>query len=371
MNFYEFSLTGILPYIIVTVLLFAIQNMKINSNKKAWYCFWILFLFAAIRYGIGYDYYGYMACCKHLVQDYTIDRFEPLSRVLVEVSYRTHFQVFFIISSFLTIFPVFLACKKLSVNPAFSLLIFFLHPSLYLNSLSIVRNAIAISIVLYAIVLLVNKKLKWSICLIIVAMLFHKSAFIAFLIYPLYYIKINRKMHLMLYIVSFALSVWVANVITQHARELVILQYAEHYIVDKAGEGGGTLTYIVNGLCLYNFIIWEKISKMNKMNAFFLASYNIGCCIWNVFLSLDSTLANRLSLFFLQSIILIVPYYQYVEGVKNAQLIRKVTLAFFTLLYTSYFIINISAYIKDPTHRMSNIPYQTIFYHNDYSNYVY
>ena len=56
---YVFSLFGVLPYYILLayVLMVYIGNLEKISQAKL--CFWALFIFAAIRYGVAYDYMAY------------------------------------------------------------------------------------------------------------------------------------------------------------------------------------------------------------------------------------------------------------------------------------------------------------------------
>lgn len=367
---YEFSWLDLTPYILMAVVLTAVIQGKGDLKKKAQINFLFLFVFAAIRYGIGYDYYGYLQSVLYQVEDYKLERYEPLSRLLLEVGHQTHYQVFFALGSFLTLFPLYMACTKLSINPAYSLLIYFLFPRYYLESFSIVRNAIAYSFVLYASVMLYDKKLIWSMVLMIVAVLFHKSAAIGILIYPLFYLKPNLKIHLILFIVSYIASNLVMSIIGDYASVIPYLGLVENY-AEYARSEGGMMTYIINGLCIFHFVIWNKLVKLNSDNGKFLSLFSIGGCIWNIFLPVDSTIALRLSSFFQIFIIFLVPQYKYIfKAIEKRKFVSLCSYGFFLVLFLSYFIINANAYLKKPE-RMSNLPYQTIFYHKDYSNYLY
>ena len=366
---YEFSWFDLIPYILLVVILTLILFGAGSAKSKARNCFWVLFLFAAVRYGIGYDYYAYKKSVLHQVADYTMERYEPLSRLLIDIGYHTHYQLFFILCSILTLFPLYKACLKLSINPAFSLIIYFLFPLYYLESLSIVRNAIAYSLVLYVFVLLNQKKLTSSIILLIIAILFHKSAIIGVCIYPLFYINITKRINILLFIASFVLSNIVIGFIGDYASIIPFLTDVERY-AEHARSEGGTMTYIINGLNIYNFIVWDRMCKMSKLNSKYLLFTNFGCCIWNIFLPIDSTLALRLSSFFVIYIIFLVPQYKYLYSFNSRKFVGHCSYCFFLLLFISYFLININAYLKKPD-KMSNLPYQTIFYHKDYSNYVF
>ena len=369
MDAYEYSIVDLFPYAIMASLLILFMYVKGTPKRKALYGFIVLFLFAAIRYGIGYDYFSYVAHVKHQVQDYSYDRIEPLSLALIEVGHFTHYQVFFIIGSLLTLFPVYLACAKLSRNPAFSMAIYFLHPLFYLDGLGIVRNAIAFSLVFYSMALLLKGKKVESFIWIVCAILFHKSAAIAFLIYAVYYMKNERFFHLALYIASFFLSFAVAIFVREYAGVLSLLASAERYIDIKTTSGGGTMTLVLNLIAILNIIWWNRIARRGGRYKYLLGVYNVGICIWNIFLRIDFTLASRLSTFFIQSLIILVPTYSIAVRRKYSRLVRQLSLGFFIVLYLSYFYINITGYQRDPSNRMSTIPYQTIFYHKDYSNY--
>jgi len=366
---YEFSLLDLMPYIIMTVLLTVIMRSEGAPKKKASACFMLMFVFSAIRYGIGYDYYGYVQTVLHQVEDYKLARHEPFSRVLVEIGYQTHYQIYFVLCAFLTLFPLYKACVKLSINPAFSLLIYFLFPRYYLESFSIVRNAMSYSFVLYAFVFLYHKKMLWSVIMMVSAAMFHKSAIIGVLIYPLYYLRADLKLNVIIYIASFVASNLMMGFIGDLTSLLPFLDVVEHY-AEFARDEGGTMTYIINCLCVFHFFVWKKLSRLNPANEKYLVFFSIGGCIWNIFLPIDSTLALRLSSFFQIFIIFLVPQYKYTVSLAYKRTVALCSYGFFVLLFASYFYINVSSYLKKPD-RMSNLPYQTIFYHKDYSNYIY
>ena len=366
---YEFSWLDITPYMLMTIILIAIVNCKGEPQKKAWICFLLMFVFAAIRYGIGYDYYGYMNAALHQVKQYTLDRYEPLSRLLVEIAFHTHYQMFFILGSFLTLYPLYKVCVRLSVNPAYSLLIYFLFPSYYLESLSIVRNAIAYSFVFFAYMRLADRKVFHSLVWLLVACFFHKSAVIGVLIYPVFYIKNNRLLHLLIFLFSFMAQAIIMHWVEQYSSVFILLSDVERYAEHGRSEGG-MMTYIINGLTIVNFAFWNKLVTFDKRNSIYLSLFNVGTFIWNVFLGVDSTIALRLSSFLQIFIILLVPCYAKACELKYRKFVRVSSYYFFFFFFVSSFVINIYAYLQKPD-RMSNLPYQTIFYYTDYTNYVY
>ena len=366
MSNYVFSIIDILPYFIILAVLLIVNNYKMAVKNKLFVFFIISFILSALRYGIGYDYDGYKDIINGELNEHALERFEPLSQVMVYIARATHYQVFFIIGSFLTIFPVYKICAKYSLNPTLSFIVYFLHPLLYLNSYSIVRNAIAFSFVLYAFCILLEKKYIKSLIIIFIAALFHKSAFVGLLIYPICFIKSSRLLYLSLYISSFLISLLVSLIIAQYAESFMLIASADDYM-NRESEGGGTMTFIVNGLCIINLLLWPKISKCGSNASKLLAMYCVGTSFWNVFLIFNITLASRLYLLFAYTIILIAPYYYLSFAFQKRSLALRIVKMFFILLFCSYFYINVSSFLRQPS-KMSNIPYQTIFWGQDFSN---
>lgn len=366
---YIFSILDLFPYFVITLLLLCFMVSNESPKSKALACFILMFSFSAIRYGIGYDYYGYLKMVLHEVDEFSMDRNEPLSRVLIEIGYYTHYQVFFAIAAFLTLFPIYHVSLKLSVFPAFALVIYFLFPKYYLESFSIVRNAIAFSMVFYAYYFLYKGNRLLSVSLIVIAFLFHKSALVGFLIYPVYYIRQYLNINIIAYVVSFFVSLLVMKVVSRYSEAIPILMNIENYS-EEGRSGGGTMTIIVNFLNILNFCFWKKLESMDSNNSKYLTLFNVGTIFWNIFLSVDSTIALRLSSYFHTFIILLIPQFTYAVKEKYSKLVFCCSCLFFVTLFVSSFVINISSYLKQPD-RMSNIPYQTVFDHHDYDNYVY
>ena len=69
---------------------------------------------------------------------------------------------------------------------------------LYPYSLNLLRQSIAVSIVLYSLRFVLNHKIKWFILSIVIAVLFHKTAVIALLIYPMFLLIQGNDHKLML-----------------------------------------------------------------------------------------------------------------------------------------------------------------------------
>lgn len=366
---YNFSPIDLLPYILLFGLLLIIASLKRDERSKARLMFWCLFVFTAIRYGIGYDFFGYKSAIENPRRGYDgIDRWELFPYLLGLLSRKTFFQLFVIVTSFLTLYPVYRISVKLSISPSFSVLVYTLHPVLFLDGMGIMRNAVAFSIMMLVFYHLRRKELLKALVFWICACLFHQAALVGCLLFFLYYRPPSKIVSLALFIVSFLVSSMVPQVISRLAESVPLFQAAEHYIENKAVSNGGKLQYINDAICLFNFVFWDRLVAVHKNNKYYLAFYNVGICLWNLFLPFDSTLAMRLSTFFLIYIILLAPSYKLIWKKKYCKLAGQLsTLFFVAFLLSSFYIVTATS---APGQHLSYLPYQTVFYHIDYLNYI-
>ncbi len=361
MDLYEFSIFDILPYFYLLFFLLYLTFKKkiINADRIA---FFMLFFFSAVRYGIGYDYFNY---CDAIKTGYT---FEPLSEVIASLA-RTFdcYQIFFIINSFITIFCIYLVARRESFNSCLVLLIYYLYPIFFLESLSIVRNASALSLVFLSYHYLSNKKYcKYLICIFLAGMM-HYSGFIGLLLLVVKFLPLGRKKSILLFCLCFLISDSLLLLLQQleYGGDSVFLLKLLKY-ADRMQEQGKLMKYIILLFNVFNLLYWNKLVSYNLNNKVLLNLVNIGTCLW-VVLSFDHTLSLRLSSYYLIFQLLLIPSYFEIANYKYRKIVRFGIISFFVIFFLSGFVINIINY--EPTSKMSYIPYQTIFYHQDYANY--
>ena len=113
----------------------------------------------------------------------------PLSNLWREVSHdiSDNYHVYFFLPSFLSSFAVGKLCKRYSVNPAFSLLLFF-SVGTYVVYIAALKQCFAMFFLLLALPYAVDRKYVRFYLLVFVAILFHTHAFM-FLILPLLFGK--------------------------------------------------------------------------------------------------------------------------------------------------------------------------------------
>lgn len=161
-------------------------SSKYKSTHKQNFClcvsFLIVFIPAAIRYYIAEDYFGYVSIFDRVLNEEPL-HLEPGFYLIIKVIqfFNGDVQWLFVISSFLIYFFLFKSYNKNKyswvVHFAFVLLF-------YLETYSVIRASLAITIVMYATNSYVNNKNIFKLVFtVFLASLFHKSALLVLLVF--------------------------------------------------------------------------------------------------------------------------------------------------------------------------------------------
>lgn len=212
----------------VTCLPFAWNNHKYTGLKAL--CGIFIIAISTLRFDIGWDYQTYFNIIKY--PDYSIDRMEPLSKLIFNLAlYFKSPILLFGIFSILTYSLVIYSCYKYTKEAGLSLIVYL--GLFYLPSLSIIRQGLAIAVIIFAVRFIQRKSyLKYYIS-IIVAFLFHYSAIVA-IIFPLFYKTANLKT---VFIYSLIIIIGFKFIL-----EYVVSQYMPYYSVYLSSDfGGGSL----------------------------------------------------------------------------------------------------------------------------------
>lgn len=200
-----------LPYVTLTVLLaFAAAVSSIRGLKFLW---WILPLavltvFAGIRYGVGTDFElyhwlflnvdpnSYTATLEKIPQEVGFVTLMFVTRIFSE-----NYQVLLAVCSFLTVFPVLLAVRRKSQMPVLTMVLY-VTLAYYPLSLNAIRQSIAVSLLFLAETYRGEKRSLWLL-LSLLAVLFHSSSVVVFIIFSLVR-RINVKLTTLLVIALIA-----------------------------------------------------------------------------------------------------------------------------------------------------------------------
>lgn len=339
---------------IACVLILDTERQYKNLNLK-FLVFFMIFILAALRFDVGWDYISYYDFIEknHKFYEAQISRLEPFNQGLIITSQFLNFtQFFFIVTSFIICQAFYKTFRKYSSDFAVSTLLFLSLPIFFFNSLSIIRQFVAIAVVLYAIPYVITRKFfKFSIVLVI-AVMFHKSAIIALPIYFLYDKKIQFYVYPILYVLGFFSSdllYWLV--------ELILPQYLK--FLDKSiGEGGDMvlLLFQVLGFILLFFV--DRLKQNKKMNDFYFLLFFIGLFIWSSLAEYGHA-GFRGSLYYTVFSLLLIP--NILAEIKQRNVLKGTTyVVCFCFFVLTLYLGKINPK-KDP-----NIPYKTFFFNDKF-----
>ena len=210
-------------YVLMVILvLIAMPKYKIKfmNNENKFYILWItLFLIAILRGNGNGDYFTYKNYATYInnIQDIFNSNF-PMEIGFRCIAYlvnliKLDLQWVLIIMNIISMGIMYKFIKRYSPDYTFTLLLFI--PFYFQFEIQASRMAIALSIICLAIKYIDQSKIVKYICMVLLAMCFHKSAIIAIMMYPLSKIKIeiNIKIAILIFISIFTFIFSVDNLI--------------------------------------------------------------------------------------------------------------------------------------------------------------
>lgn len=234
--------------------------------------------------------------------------FYSFIKILTYISEEPQFMLIIISAVVAFSFSIFI--YKNSINPLLSY-IMFIGLRYYSFTLTGLRQAIAWSIILYSYQFIKEQKFVKFALIVILASMFHSSAILFILSYPLAKIKKIEIMTLLIFLGSM-FNLILNNLILKLLVKLPILQQYESYIsIKEYGTTGTTILLIYMSILIFFFVLKSKILNKDK-NMYF--AYNlsaIGVAI--TFLSFNYANIFRIGYYFVIPIIILLP-----SSIKNA-----------------------------------------------------
>lgn len=313
-----------------------------KQNRKIILAFFILYfiMIAVRRDDIGVDLanYKYMfnrvegLDYKELTRFKTEYGYSALNKFIGDIS--NNFQFYLGVVAFITVLPLGILYYRESENALVSIGIF-ANLSVFNMLFSGLRQSIAIGIGIFAFYCVKNKSpIKFLLC-VFFAFLFHRSALILLILYPVYNVKISKNK-----IFSIALIMAVLFIFRERIFSFLLKYIGEDYD-EKYGSVSNTGAYSILILfiifCVYSFVMidCEYESELNGLrNIVVLAT-----CL-QIFASLNSV-AMRFNYYFIPYIpILISKISNHCneDDKKAADIANYVMIAFFFcyFFYTAY-----------------------------------
>lgn len=325
---------------------FGIDEKK--SNRLLLFSFVLIYLVCVLRDpSVGRDIPGYElmyeATRKVSWNDFDYVYFENGYILLMKLCIKLglSFQAFFAVVYFIILFPIYLFIKKYSTDKLFSVLIYVCYISFEFD-LSGLRQAIAISIVLLAFIVLLEARkfphIKY-ILLVLVAATFHKSAYIALVFLPLLVIH-SMTWYTAGMIFGTFVSLFSRSYLFAYIKELF---GKDSFSVEAGLHIGGNILFMlaVTVLVLYlqkiPYCIPEnqlfKKAKLSISDSFMLKAFMFGIVL-AVFFGEETS--ARSFMFFSQAIMVLIPNLS-LKFDKESIIVFK---AIFIVFFIAFFYFN-------------------------------
>lgn len=180
-----------------------VARRKINPEWILVFCFFFLFFFSAIRYGVAIDYASYEEIFEKIRKGYIVHTEIGFNFIVKYVSLFTKDnRLLFAIFAFLTMFPTYKVIQKRSTDWGLSVFLF-VALGYYFFSYQTIRQYLAYMIALYALDKMIDKKYFLFIIWSVIGTMFHKSCGIILPVYLISQIRLNKVLKLLLFLSGF------------------------------------------------------------------------------------------------------------------------------------------------------------------------
>lgn len=335
-------------YLLLLLLIGFFLYLHLRYKKKIYrHIVTFIVIFVAIfRYQVGYDYITYYDIIKSENSALVNYLYTPLSAAFAHIAIYFHSpQLLFILFGIPIYMLLFNAFKRYSSNYALSIIIFMAF--FFYGSLSTIRQFLAIAICVYGFRYVVDRKfIKYLLC-IILACLFHPSAFVSIIIYFIYRMRLK-----------YIILCTICAAILKHFIFDILITYGiyDGYLTESNGLEGGAITRIIQLLIFAScLVIWyitnkQRTSVINNSLIYILFT---GLSMNFMF---DSHIGGRIASYFSIYFCLLVP--NIIAQCSN-NLRRQLTMCYSVIFIGYYFAYLYMPMIKNlPS---SYIPYKFIF----------
>ncbi|EOG9703666.1 EpsG family protein [Acinetobacter baumannii] len=322
-------------YILIWFFIVAINfisNYKTYINKIFFLLFFLfLFVFIGLRFKVGGDWDNYLVLYenfKYLNFKEALFFFEPgYSLLNILGNFLQIKDIWFVNLCSSALVCIFLFITFIKLEKYWLCLLIYYPYHILAVSLGYTRQSIAVAILLYAFLkLLQNNKIKFLIFLLIAAC-FHKTAIIFILFYPLLFIK-GKKVLIILYEIFSLILITLILYISS-------LNESTVYTSEELNSSGVFLRLSLHIIPVISyFLLRNKVFKLDK--SYLFLDYFVLLIFYCFCLSfLFSTLADRFNLY-----LIFFDIYVLVAFYHNLLIInRKILIFILTLFFTSFIYI--------------------------------
>lgn len=280
----------------VFLLISCATNKVLYKNLSISFFVALLILFSGLRYNAGVDYFSYQ---NMILGSYSLDYIEPFSRyLLLFARYYEAPWLFFGISSLIYIGNIIYGLNRMKVYGSLSIYIFTTFTLMYLSSFGFVRQYAAIGFFFMGCIFLYEKKPIHFIVAIILASLFHFTALIYIVLYPLRNL-LMRKYSLFIHLLFVLMAFFSINIFLKIISKIPQVSYYVTYMIDdKFGVYG--LKIFVSLLFVFMFVVLFQylLRDIKSTNLIFAQNMvSLGLIVYSIFLTYGEHF-SRLSYYF-------------------------------------------------------------------------
>ena len=267
-----------------------------------------------------------------VVKDYEIG-FSIIVYLITRITHSIFAVQFFI--QLLTILPIYLAVNKTKYSNCICVFIYYFM--FFNGSLNMIRQMVAVSFCLLAIVYLSEDNVKKFIVLSFIAFLFHYSAVLIFLISYIYkFVQSNKKNHnfnMCFVIILSILCVLSINIIIKILPIIGLGRYINYLIGSSGGLHFMPLQFLIRLPIIVLFLVnWNKLKIKEKNLSFYFTMLSLDTVLSQL-ISINSY-SGRITVYF--SIFGILSYASLYKNAKYKYLTR-LFLMIYLIFYWWYF----------------------------------
>lgn len=212
---------------------FAVNFRKYIGKHKLLYYIVVLFfpvLIATIRVDVGTDYQNYYWAFE-MINDGVIVNYEMLFLWLNRISsflFHDYHGLLFVIA-LITYGSVLIALEKIQSDISVSIALWIFYCFYFSASLNVMRQLIAVAVLFLATIYLNNNQIRKYFVLIVIGTLFHTSAIIGLLFWPVKYM--SRKDYKLTIIISCVASIFLiflSGMVLRILPGFIISQYVQY-----------------------------------------------------------------------------------------------------------------------------------------------
>lgn len=270
-------------YIGLTLIMLYWSNKysKVNRNKYLMFISMAFALVFGLRYGVGADYFGYKANYDYICT-YGIDILERweigflyIAKLCATLGFSSP-GFFFVVAFIQMVLTLFVIRKYKQVIPF--LVLSFMLQCIWLNYSNGLRQIIAINLFFWAVLAASKERIIMYYMIVLIATLFHKSAWGLVLFYPLFTYKkewfqnIRSQSILLILSLLFMFFSYGQNFIGRIEQILIYAGYG-HYIGEDSEVFSGEQLSIGVGFWVTFIINFMVVLYSNKVKRFYKSSF--------------------------------------------------------------------------------------------------